>query len=93
MFRCQTVHREIKTAARRNRAIEGDLLASDVSYVLAYSRCSVVVLRNVVPKCGKLHFCVPVDLTKVSEKALYDALLMSGEGDKISIIHVYFGRS
>jgi len=73
-----------------SKADEEDLLASDVSYAMAYSRCSMVVMRKdpVFSTPGKLHWCVPVDLNKWSEKALFDALLMSSEGDKISIIHI-----
>ncbi|CAD7950623.1 unnamed protein product [Amoebophrya sp. A25] len=72
-------------------ASEEALLASDVSYCLAYSRCSMIVLRDwTMPESGLLHYLVPVDLSQWSEKALYDALLLSNPGDKITVLRVSF---
>ncbi|CAD7939180.1 unnamed protein product [Amoebophrya sp. A120] len=75
-------------------ASEEQLLASDVSYALAYSRCSMIVLRDWVPAEDapnqKLHYLVPVDLSKWSEKAFHDALVLSSPGDKITVLRVIF---
>jgi len=74
-------------------AAEEVLLASDVSYCLAFSRCSMIVLRDWTPPedpAANLHYLVPVDLTKWSEKALHDALLLSSPGDKITVLRICF---
>ena len=42
----------------RRKASEEELLASDVSYAVAYSQCSCVIMREemVLPPSGGLHY-------------------------------------
>ena len=42
----------------------------------------------VLPESGGLHYLVPVDLNRWSEKALFDALFLSTPADKITVMHV-----
>jgi nucleotide-binding universal stress UspA family protein len=74
----------------RRKADEKELLASDVSYAIAYSQCSCIVLREEmpIPESGALHYLVPVDLNRWSEKALFDALFLSTPNDKVTVMHV-----
>lgn len=73
----------------RRKATEEELLASDVSYATAYSRCSCIIMREeMTMPTGGMHYVVPVDLNRWSEKALFDALFLSTPEDKISVIHI-----
>jgi len=62
--------------------------ASNANYALQYASCSTILIEQPFLPYTQVHYCVAMDRTKSSEKALVDALLLSEPGDKISILHV-----
>lgn len=80
----------------KNTATETELLASDVSYTLQYLRCSTVVVKKdthlpeITDENGNrkpLHVLVCVDMSPQSEKALFDAMALTTDEDKITMFH------
>lgn len=66
----------------------GHLMASNVSYVMQYSRCSVLVVKNEFLPYSFVHWLVCVDNTRASEKAMLDALCLTETDDTITVLHI-----
>lgn len=72
----------------RRKSTEADLLASDVSYMMQYARCSTIIVRDEFTSSEKFHMACAVDANRWSEKALHDALLLTEPGDRLTVLHV-----
>jgi nucleotide-binding universal stress UspA family protein len=64
------------------------IIASNANYALQYSPCSVVLIQEPFLPYSFVNYLVPMDVSKSSEKALVDALLLSEPDDEITILHI-----
>lgn len=64
------------------------VIASNANYALQYARCSTILIQNPFLPYSRVHYCVAMDRTKSSEKALVDALLLSEPDDRITVLHI-----
>jgi len=64
------------------------VMASNANYALQYAQCSTILIQEPFLPYSCVHFCVAMDRTKSSEKALVDALLLSEPDDTITLLHI-----
>jgi nucleotide-binding universal stress UspA family protein len=64
------------------------IIASNANYALQYARCSTILIQEPFLPYSQVQYLVPMDRTKISEKALVDALLLSEPDDTITILHI-----
>jgi nucleotide-binding universal stress UspA family protein len=65
-----------------------DIIASNANYALQYASCSTILIQEPFLPYSQVQYLVPMDLSRASEKALVDALLLSEPDDTITALHI-----